>query len=127
MEEAVSGNYISLILPGGEELNNLEQKSGYPKVEDGYGYDFNGTDVMSTMVTWYVDDEYAKLDQVSFSFSLLNKESTQAPPIIVKVGDLPSLGSGSSEDDSMGLPIPGFEILASILTIFIVSLKRREL
>ena len=108
-------------------MNNLEQKSGYPKVEDGYGYDFNGTDVMSTMVTWYVDDEYAKLDQVSFSFSLLNKESTQAPPIIVKVGDLPRLSSSSSEDDSLGLPIPGFEILASILTIFIVSLKRREL
>ena len=68
-----------------------------------------------------------KISEVSFSFSLLNKESTQAPPIIVKVGDLPSLGSGSSEDDSMGLPIPGFEILVSILAIFIVSLKRREL
>ena len=127
VEEAVSGNYISLILSGGEELNNLEQKSGYPKVEDGYGYDFNGTDVMSTMVTWYVDDEYAKLDQVSFSFSLLNKESTQAPPIIVKVGDLPSSGSGSSEDDSLELPVPGFEILASMLAIIVIALRRREL
>ena len=108
-------------------MNNLEQKSGYPKVEDGYGYDFNGTDVMSTMVTWYVDDEYAKLDQVSFSFSLLNKESTQAPPIIVKVGDLPSSGSGSSEDDSLELPVPGFEILASMLAIIVIALRRREL
>ena len=122
------GNYIALIMPGGEELNNLEQSSGYPKIEDGYSYDFNGTDVMSTMVTWYVDDEYAKLDQVSFSFSLLDKESTQAPPIIVGVGDLPRLGGGSAGDDG-GLTklVPGFEILASVLAIVLVSLRRREL
>ena len=123
VEEAVEGNYISLLLPGGEELNNLEQSTGYPKVEDGYSYDFNGTEIMSTMVTWYVDDEYAKLDQVSFSFSLLDKDSTQAPPIVVNIADIPMLGSGGSgEDDAL---LPGFEIILSIIAITFVARRLR--
>jgi hypothetical protein len=124
VEEAVEGNYISLLLPGGEELNNLEQSTGYPKVEDGYSYDFNGTEIMSTMVTWYVDDEYAKLDQVSFSFSLLDKDSTQAPPIVVNIADIPMLGSGGSEKDDALLP--GFEIILSIVAIAFVARRANQ-
>jgi len=124
VEEAVEGNYISLLLPGGEELNNLEQSTGYPKVEDGYSYDFNGTEIMSTMVTWYVDDEYAKLDQVSFSFSLLDKDSTQAPPIVVNIADIPMLGSGGSEKDDALLP--GFEIILSIVAIAFVARRAKQ-
>ena len=125
VEEAIEGNYISLLVEG-VELNNFEQNSGYPKVEDGYSYDFNGTAVMSTMVTWYVDDEYAKLDQVSFSFSLTGKDSTSAPPIVVNIADLPRLSSGSSKDDG-ALPIPGFGILVTALAIIFISLRRRVL
>ena len=124
VEEAVEGNYISLLLPGGEELNNLEQSTGYPKVEDGYSYDFNGTEIMSTMVTWYVDDEYAKLDQVSFSFSLLDKDSTQAPPIVVNIADIPMLGGGGSEKDDALLP--GFEIILSIVAIAFVTRRAKQ-
>ena len=124
VEEAVEGNYISLLLPGGEELNNLEQSTGYPKVEDGYSYDFNGTEIMSTMVTWYVDDEYAKLDQVSFSFSLLDKDSTQAPPIVVNIADIPMLGGGGSEKDDALLP--GFEIILSIVAIAFVARRAKQ-
>jgi len=124
VEEAVEGNYISLLLPGGEELNNLEQSTGYPKVEDGYSYDFNGTEIMSTMVTWYVDDEYAKLDQVSFSFSLLDKDSTQAPPIVVNIADIPMLGGGGSEKDDALLP--GFEIILSIVAIAFVARRANQ-
>ena len=50
---------------GGENLINAEQKSGFPKVEDGAAYDFNGTEIKSTRITWYVDDEYADfLDEI---------------------------------------------------------------
>ena len=80
---------------------------------------------MSTMVTWYVDDEYTKLDQVSFSFSLLDKDSTQAPPIIVNIADLPRLGSGSSGEDDVGLSVPGFEIILSIIAITFVARRLR--
>ena len=125
VEEAIEGNYISLLVEG-VELNNFEQNSGYPKVEEGYSYDFNGTAVMSTIVTWYVDDEYAKLDQVSFSFSLTGKDSTAAPPIVVNIADLPRLSSGSSKDDGV-LPIPGFGILVTALAIIFISLRRRVL
>jgi len=122
VEEAIEGNYISLLVEG-VELNNFEQNSGYPKVEEGYSYDFNGTAVMSTMVTWYVDDEYAKLDQVSFSFSLTDKDSTSASPIVVNIADLPRLGSGSSgEDDAL---LPGFEIILSIIAITFVARRLR--
>ena len=79
------------------------------------------------MVTWYVDDEYAKLDKVSFSFSLTGKDSTSAPPIVVNIADLPRLSSGSSKDDDGVLSIPGFEILVTILAIMFISLRRREL
>ena len=124
VEEAIEGNYISLLVEG-VELNNFEQNSGYPKVEEGYSYDFNGTAVMSTMVTWYVDDEYAKLDQVSFSFSLTDKDSTSAPPIVVNIADLPRLGSGSSGEDDAGL-LPGFEIILSIVAITFVARRTKR-
>ena len=124
VEEAIEGNYISLLVEG-VELNNFEQISGYPKVEEGYSYDFNGTAVMSTMVTWYVDDEYAKLDQVSFSFSLTDKDSTSASPIVVNIADLPRLGSGSSGEDDVGLSVPGFEIILSIIAITFVARRLR--
>lgn len=123
VEEAIEGNYISLFVEG-VELNNFEQNSGYPQIEEGYSYDFNGTAVMSTMVTWYVDDEYAKLDQVSFSFSLTGKDSTAAPPIIVNIADLPRLGSGISKDDDGALP--GFEIILSIVAIAFAARRTRN-
>ena len=123
VEEAIEGNYISLLVEG-VELNNFEQNSGYPQIEEGDSYDFNGTAVMSTMVTWYVDDEYAKLDQVTFSFSLTGKDSTAAPPIIVNIADLPRLGSGISKDDDGALP--GFEIILSIAAIAFAARRTRN-
>ena len=68
-KEAVDGDYIRLII-GGVGLNSSLQKSGYPIIEDGLDYDLNGTTITSTKITWYVDDEYAKLDQSVISFSL---------------------------------------------------------
>jgi hypothetical protein len=62
---------------------------------------------------------------VSFSFSLTGKDSTAAPPIVVNIADLPRLSSGSSKDDDAVLPIPGFEIILSIVAIAFVARRTK--
>jgi hypothetical protein len=79
------------------------------------------------MVTWKIEDEYAKLDQTMISFSYARKASTTTPPISVNIADLPRLNADSSGSDDGFLGLPGFEILAVSLALVAVSLKRREL
>jgi len=121
--EAVNGDYIRLIVDG-VGLNSSLQKDGYPIIEDGLDYDLNGTTITSTKITWYIDDEYANLDQSVISFSLTRRSCDTAPPIDFNTVDILKQSSGSSSDDE---GLPGFEILVSILAIVIVSLRRREL
>ena len=121
--EAVNGDYIRLIVDG-VGLNSSLQKDGYPIIEDGLDYDLNGTTITSTKITWYIDDEYANLDQSVISFSLTRRSCDTASPIEFNTVDILKQSSGSSSDDE---GLPGFEILVSILAIVIVSLRRREL
>ena len=123
-KEAVDGNYIRLIVDG-VGLNNTLQRSGYPIIEDGAEYQLNGTKITSTKITWYVEDEYAKIDQSIISFSLTKKSSASAPPIDVKALDIIGPGGvGSSEDDKGELP--GFNSILTIFSIIFISFCRRE-
>ena len=125
-KEAVDGNYIRLIVDG-VGLNNTLQRSGYPIIEDGAEYQLNGTKITSTKITWYVEDEYAKIDQSIISFSLTKKSSASAPPIDVKALDIIGPGGvGSSEDDEGLLGIPGFDFILAIFPIIFISFCRRE-
>ena len=122
-EEAVDGNTIRLIVDG-VGLNSSLQKSGYPIVEDGLDYDLNGTTITSTKITWYVDDEYAKLDQSVISFSLTRRSCDSAPPIDFNTVDILKQSSGSSSDDE---GLPGFNFILVIFALLCVSYSRREL
>jgi len=122
-EEAVNGNTIRLIVDG-VGLNSSLQKSGYPIVEDGLDYDLNGTTITSTKITWYVDDEYAKLDQSVISFSLTRRSCDSAPPIDFNTVDILKQSSGSSSDDE---GLPGFNFILVIFALLCVSYSRREL
>jgi len=123
-KEAVDGNYIRLIVDG-IGLNNTLQKKGYPIIEDGIEYEINGTKITSIKITWYIDDEYAKIDQSIISFSLTKKSSVLAPPIEIKTLDI--IGTVvNSEDDGGVLGLPGFEIILSIFSIVFVSSYKRE-
>ena len=122
-EEAVDGNTIRLIVDG-VGLNSSLQKSGYPIVEDGLDYDLNGTTITSTKITWYVDDEYAKLDQSVISFSLTRRSCDTAPPIDFNTVDILKQSSGSSSDDE---GLPGFNFILVIFALFCVGYSRREL
>ena len=127
-KEAVDGNYIRLLVDG-IGLNSSNQRSGYPIIEDGKDYDLNGTSITSTMITWYIDDEYAKVDQSLISFSLTKRSSGAAAPIDVKALDI--IGPGgvrNVEDDEglLGLNIPGFETILAIFSIIFVSSYKRE-
>ena len=124
--EAVDGNYIRLLVDG-VGLNSSNQRSGYPIVEDGIDYDLNGTTITSTKITWYIEDEYAKVDQSVISFSLTKKSSALAPPIEFKAFDIIGTGGiGNSDDDEGLLALPGFEIILAIFSIIFVSSYRRE-
>jgi hypothetical protein len=122
-EEAVDGNYIRLIIDG-VSLNSSLQKSGYPIIEDGIDYDLNGTSITSTKITWYVDDEYAKLDQSVVSFSLTKRSSSGAPPIEFNTVDILKQNSGSSSDDG---GLPGFNFIFVIFALLCVAYSKREL
>jgi len=125
-KEAVNGNYIRLIVDG-VGLNNTLQRSGYPIIEDGAEYQLNGTKITSTKITWYIEDEYAKIDQSIISFSLTKKSSSSAPPIDVKALEIIGPGGvGSSEDDKGLLGIPGFNFILTIFSIIFISFCRRE-
>ena len=124
-KEAVDGNYIRLIVDG-IGLNNTLQKSGYPIIEDGLEYEVNGTKVVSTKITWYIDDEYAKVDESIISFSLTKKSSLLAPPIEIKALDIIGTGVGNSDDNEGLLGLPGFELIIAIFSIIFVSHYRRE-
>jgi len=127
-EEAVDGNTIRLIVDG-VGLNSSLQKSGYPIVEDGLDYDLNGTTITSTKITWYVDDEYAKLDQSVISFSLTRRSCDTAPPIEFNTVDILAKSSGSGGDGDEGglLGLPGFNFILVIFALLCVSYFRREL
>jgi len=122
-KEAVDGNTIRLIVDG-VGLNSSLQKSGYPIVEDGLDYDLNGTTITSTKITWYVDDEYAKLDQSVISFSLTRRSCDSAPPIDFNTVDILKQSSGSSSDDE---GLPGFNFILVIFALLCVGYSRREL
>ena len=125
-KEAVDGDYIRLII-GGVGLNSSLQKSGYPIIEDGLDYDLNGTTITSTKVTWYVDDEYAKLDQSVISFSLTRRSCDTAPPIEFNTVDILTKNSGSGGDDEGGLPVPGFNFILVLFALLCVTYSKREL
>ena len=110
---------------GGENLINAEQKSGFPKVEDGAAYDFNGTEIKSTRITWYVDDEYVQLDQTAISFSLTKKSSQAAPPILINTADILTQSEGDSEEEGV-LGLPGFNVIFALISLVLVSKLRRE-
>jgi len=122
-KEAVDGNYIRLIVDG-IATNSSLQKSGYPIVEDGKDYDFNGTTVTSTKVTWYIDDEYAKLDKSVISFSLTKRSCETAPPFDINTADI--LVETSNSDDEGGLPVPGFNFILVVFALFGLAYSKRE-
>ena len=125
-KEAVDGNYIRLLVDG-IGLNSSNQRSGYPIIKDGKDYDLNGTSITSTTITWYIDDEYAKVDQSVISFSLTQRSSGAASPIDVKALDIIGPGGvGNVEGDEGLLGLPGFEIILAIFSIIFVSSYRRE-
>ena len=122
-KEAVDGNYIRLIVDG-IGTNSSLQKSGYPIVEDGKDYDFNGTTVTSTKVTWYIDDKYATLDKSVISFSLTKRSCETAPPVDIYTTDI--LGKSAGSDDDGGLPVPGFNFILVIFALFGLAYSKRE-
>ena len=79
------------------------------------------------MVTWKIEDEYAKLDETIISFSYSRKDASTTPPTSINIGDLPILKTDTDDNGLLPESLPGFEILVSILAIIVVSLRRREL
>ena len=124
VNEAITGDYITLMV-GGVDLINSEQKNGFPKIEDGVAYDFNGTEIKSTKITWYVDDEYAKLDQTAISFSLTKKSSQAAPPILINTADILTQSEEDSEEEGV-LGLPGFNLIFALISLILVTKLRRE-
>ena len=123
--EAVDGNFIT-ILVGGVELDNSQQASGYPKVSEGNKYLLNGTEITSERVTWRIDDEYAKLDQSTISFSYSKKDTSTTSPILLNVADKLVVNSGGAAEDEGLLGLPGFEFTAVISMLLLVGLSRRK-
>ncbi len=123
--EALEGNFMTLMLAGGIELDNNMQKSGYPKVESGKTYSMNGTDYDSQKIIWFIDDKYEKLDQTMISFSYARESSSTVEPTMINVGDR-LVGSSSSEDDGGALGLPGFEFATVISALFATSFIRRK-
>jgi len=123
IEEAIFGDFVTLMFAG-VDLVNSEQRNGYPKIGEGKTYDFNGTQIKSTTITWYVDDKYAKLDQGVVCFSLSSLASS-APQIKVNVADILIAGSGTTEDEGL-LGLPGFEFAAVISALIFTSFIRRK-
>ena len=123
VEEAVNGNLIRLIVDG-VGLNSSLQKAGYPIIEDGTNYDWNGTTITSTKITWYVDDAYAQLDKSVISFSLNKRSCDSAPPFDINISQI--LTSTSESEDEGGLPVPGFSFILVIFALFSLAYFKRE-
>ena len=123
--EAMEGNFITLMLGSGIELDNNLQKSGYPKVEKGKKYTLNGTEYDSEKITWFIDDEYEKLEETMISFSYARKSSSTVEPIIINVADRLISSSGDEEEGALG-GLPGFEFAAVISALFAASFVRRK-
>ena len=121
--EAMEGNFITLMLGNGNELDNNLQKSGYPKVEKGKKYTLNGTEYDSEKITWFIDDEYEKLELTMISFSYARKSSSTAEPIMINVADRLISSSGDEEEGAL---LPGFEFAAVISALFVTSFIRRK-
>ena len=119
----MNGNLIRLIV-GGVGLNSSLQKAGYPVIEDGSNYDLNGTTITSTKITWYVDDEYADLGKSVISFSLNKRTCNSAPPFDINVSQILVASTGSADEG--GLPVPGFNFILVIFTLFSLAYSKRE-
>ena len=128
VQEAIDGNFLTILVEN-IELDNSQQMSGYPMIDEGATYSINGTDITSVTVTWKIEDEYAKLDQTIISFSYARKASTTTPPISINIVDLPVSNSKGAGDGNglLDKVVPGFEILVTTLVFVTVALKRREL
>ncbi|MEC7976976.1 MAG: hypothetical protein VX129_03150 [Candidatus Thermoplasmatota archaeon] len=123
VKEAIAGNFLTLKIAG-IDLINSEQRSGFPKIEEGAAYNFNGSDITSTKITWYVDDEYAKLEQTVISFSFARLGSV-TPQIQINVADILIEGSDNTEDEGI-LGLPGFEFVVVISALVFTSFIRRK-
>ena len=122
VQESIDGNFLTIIIDG-TEIDNSQQASGYPQITEGATYDFNGTGLRSIVVTWKIEDEYAKLDKTVISFSYARKEASTTPPTSINIADFPQLKANVKDEES----VPGFEVLMSIVAIVLVSSRRREL
>ena len=123
VKEAIAGNFLTLKIAG-IDLINSEQRSGFPKIEEGAAYSFNGSDITSTKITWYVDDEYAKLEQTVISFSFARLGSV-TPQIQINVADILIEGSDNTENEGI-LGLPGFEFVVVISALVFTSFIRRK-
>ena len=123
--EAIEGNFITILVDG-IELDNNQQPSGYPKVSQGGSYDMNGTEIKSERVTWVIDDKYAKLDQSIVSFSYSRKDTSTTQPILVNIAENLAAGSSTGEEDEGLLGMPGFEFATVISALFATSFIRRK-
>ena len=123
IEEAIFGDFVTLMFAG-VDLVNSEQRNGYPKIGEGKTYDFNGTQIKSTTITWYVDDKYAKLNQGVICFSLSSLASS-APQIQINVADILIEGTGNTEDEGI-LGLPGFGLISVISALLAISFFRRK-
>ena len=95
-----------------------------PIIEDGTNYDWNGTTITSTKITWYVDDAYAQLDKSVISFSLNKRSCDSAPPFDINISQI--LTSTSESEDEGGLPVPGFSFILVIFALFSLAYFKRE-
>tara|TARA_B100001989_G_scaffold145868_1_gene103890 strand:+ start:1571 stop:2665 length:1095 start_codon:yes stop_codon:yes gene_type:complete len=123
-QNAVDGNFITILIDGIEVDNNL-QPSGYPKVSEGGSYEINGTLIKSERITWLNEDEYAKLDQSIISFSYSRKDTSTTTPVLINVADRLASSVSTSEDEGV-LGLPGFEFVIVISALVLTSFIRRK-
>jgi len=121
--QSIEGNFITLIVDG-VELDNNQQENGYPQIGEGRTYSINGTEFSSEKITWFIDDEYAKLDQSVISFSYARKTSTTTEPVNINVAEKLFINTESNEKE--GLPVPGFNFIFAIIALFFAIYSRRE-
>ena len=123
-EEALRGNYLTFMVEGMPQNNTL-QKSTYPRIGKGAEYELNGTALEAIMVTWYIDDKYASVEESTFMFGYGKPESSYAPAIAVALTDLPRMGATSTSDDGGLLGLPGFPLLLAIPALAWTARRRR--
>ena len=123
-QNAVDGNFITILIDGIEIDNNL-QPSGYPKVSEGGSYEINGTQIKSERITWLNEDEYAKLDQSIISFSYSRKDTSTTTPVLINVADRLASSVSTSEDEGV-LGLPGFELVIVVSALVLTSFIRRK-